>query len=93
MTTPGVDQRPPPGERTFRIRRYECDAYGHVNNTTYLRYLEELEVELGLEANDEITLRSTDIEYLEPRAFGGEIRVSAQSGARPSERTYTYHDR
>jgi acyl-CoA thioesterase FadM len=28
-------------DRTFRVRYYECDAYGHVNNTHYLRYLQE----------------------------------------------------
>ena len=27
--------------RTFRIRHYECDAYGHLNNTAYLRYLDD----------------------------------------------------
>ena len=25
---------------TFRVRTYECDAYGHVNNAVYLNYLE-----------------------------------------------------
>ena len=25
---------------TLRIRTYECDAYGHVNNAVYLNYLE-----------------------------------------------------
>jgi len=24
----------------FRVRTYECDAYGHVNNAVYLNYLE-----------------------------------------------------
>jgi len=24
----------------FRVRTYECDAYGHVNNAVYLHYLE-----------------------------------------------------
>ena len=28
-------------ERIFRVRHYECDAYGHVNNTNYLRYMQE----------------------------------------------------
>jgi acyl-CoA thioester hydrolase len=27
--------------RTFRIRYYECDAYGHLNNTNYLRFMQE----------------------------------------------------
>ena len=28
-------------ERTFRVRYYECDAYGHVNHANYLRYMQE----------------------------------------------------
>lgn len=27
-------------ECTLRVRSYECDAYGHVNNAVYLNYLE-----------------------------------------------------
>jgi len=27
-------------ECTLRVRTYECDAYGHVNNANYLNYLE-----------------------------------------------------
>lgn len=27
-------------ECTHRVRTYECDAYGHVNNAVYLNYLE-----------------------------------------------------
>lgn len=29
--------------QTFEVRGYDCDGYGHLNNTAYLRYLEELE--------------------------------------------------
>lgn len=28
-------------ESRFRVRFYECDAYGHVNHTNYLRYMQE----------------------------------------------------
>jgi len=27
-------------ETTLRVRSYECDSYGHVNNAVYLNYLE-----------------------------------------------------
>ncbi|MDR3324804.1 MAG: acyl-CoA thioesterase [Spirochaetaceae bacterium] len=27
-------------ELRFRVRSYECDSYGHVNNAVYLHYLE-----------------------------------------------------
>ena len=27
-------------ERSFQVRTYECDSYGHVNNANYLNYLE-----------------------------------------------------
>jgi acyl-CoA thioester hydrolase len=27
--------------RSFRVRLYECDAYGHVNHANYLRYMQE----------------------------------------------------
>lgn len=27
-------------EISFRVRTYECDSYGHVNNAVYLQYLE-----------------------------------------------------
>ena len=27
--------------RQFLIRNYECDAYGHVNNANYVRFMQE----------------------------------------------------
>ena len=27
--------------RTLRVRHYECDPYGHVNQANYLRYMQE----------------------------------------------------
>ena len=32
-------------ERNFRIRFYECDAYGHVNHANYLRFMQEAAIE------------------------------------------------
>ena len=31
--------------RPFRIRYYECDPYGHVNNANYLRYATQAALE------------------------------------------------
>lgn len=39
----------------LRVRTYECDNYGHVNNATYLNYLEYARLEL---------LRAENIDYL-----------------------------
>ena len=33
-------------ECTLRVRSYECDGYGHVNNANYLNYLEYARYEL-----------------------------------------------
>jgi acyl-CoA thioester hydrolase len=33
-------------ECSLRVRTYECDSYGHVNNATYLNYLEVARYEL-----------------------------------------------
>ena len=33
-------------ERSFQVRTYECDSYGHVNNANYLNYLEYARYEL-----------------------------------------------
>lgn len=32
-------------ETTLKVRSYECDLYGHVNNATFLNYLEYARVE------------------------------------------------
>lgn len=63
--------------RTFRIRHYECDAYGHLNNTAYLRYLDEVEIEAGLAGRDEWRLAQADIIYVDPVGFGDSVDVIA----------------
>lgn len=65
----------------LRVRRYEMDALGHVNNAVYLNYLEHAAVEhsesLGLtyekyrELGGTWVLRRMNVEYLRP-AFGGD---------------------
>lgn len=72
-------------ERTFRIRHYECDAYGHLNNTNYLRYMQEsafdasIAVGYGIEAYNALgcywLIRLTDVEYLQPLQYNDVVRV------------------
>ncbi len=57
---------------TFRVRFYECDAFGHVNNATYLRYMQEAAFDASTavgyspahyaEMNRQWLVRETDIE-------------------------------
>jgi len=65
----------------FRVRTYECDAYGHVNNAVYLNYLEY--------ARDQY-IEQHGLDYQELVASGGgifvaEARLSYLSPALPGE--------
>ena len=72
-------------ERTFRIRHYECDAYGHVNNTNYLRYMQEAAFDASAALGYDLAryealghhwlVRETEIEYLAPLRYGDSVRV------------------
>ncbi len=72
-------------ERTFRVRHYECDAYGHVNNTNYLRYMQEAAFDASAAAGYDLAryaalrhhwlIRATEIEYLAPLQYGDSVRV------------------
>jgi acyl-CoA thioester hydrolase len=67
----------------FRVRQYECDAYGHLNNVNYVRYLQEAIVEADAAAGWRWQTRRLDIEYLRPVRYGDtvELQVSAPGGA------------
>jgi acyl-CoA thioester hydrolase len=72
-------------ERSFRVRHYECDLYGHVNHANYLRYMQEAAfdasaaVGYSLETYQAMArywlIRDTDVEYLSPLRFGDTVRV------------------
>jgi len=76
----------------FRVRQYECDAYGHLNNVNYVRYLQEAILEANASAGYGVALRTApgwrwqtqrlDIEYLRPARYGDtvELQVSAPGG-------------
>lgn len=67
------------------IRYDECDPYGHVNHATYLRYMQEAafrasavagySVERYQEMDRAWYVRETDIEYLAPLQYGGEVEI------------------
>jgi acyl-CoA thioester hydrolase len=69
----------------FKVRNYECDAYGHLNHANYLRYMEEAafnaSAEVGYdkaryESMGHLWLaRETDIEYLQPLFYGDTVEI------------------
>lgn len=73
-------------KRTFRVRSYECDAYGHVNHTNYLRYMQEAALDASAAVGyDEArydalghiwVIHETNIEYLRPLRFGDSVEVT-----------------
>src|SRR5512134_788352 len=72
--------------RTFRVRYYECDAYGHVNNANYLRYMQETAFDasasagFGVQAYSEMgrlwLAHETGIEYLQPVRYNDTVEVT-----------------
>jgi acyl-CoA thioester hydrolase len=76
----------------FRVRQYECDAYGHLNNVNYVRYLQEAVLEANASAGSALAqsaaagwrwqTRRLDIEYLRPARYGDtvELLVSSADG-------------
>ena len=74
-----------------KVRAFECDFYGHVNNATYLNYLEFARMETlesrGIflptlkEQGVVIVVREITIRYLIPAVFGDilEIRTGIES--------------
>ncbi|HML21608.1 MAG TPA: thioesterase [Aggregatilinea sp.] len=76
--------------RVFRVRHYECDAYGHVNHANYLRYMQEAAMDasatVGYDEARYIALgtfwliRETDIEYLRPLLYGDQVEVTTWVG-------------
>lgn len=71
--------------RRFRVRSYECDAFGHLNNANYLRYMQEAAFDASAAAGYDLAeydrigkywlIRETDIEYLRPVFYGDTILV------------------
>jgi acyl-CoA thioester hydrolase len=76
---------PPSHTSTFKVRNYECDAYGHLNHANYLRYMEEAAFNASAavgypkeryESMGHLWLaRETDIEYLQPLFYGDNVEI------------------
>ncbi len=89
---------------TLRVRHYECDAYGHVNQANYLRYMQQAAIDASAVVGyDEARytamgtlwlIRETTIEYLRPLVYGDSIEISTWVGdirRVRSRRFYEFH--
>jgi len=71
--------------RTFRVRYYECDAYGHVTEANYVRYMEEAAFAASAAAGYSMEryaaldrgwlVYETEIEYLGPLYYDDRVEV------------------
>src|SRR5574338_516697 len=91
-------------KREFRVRQYECDAYGHVNHANYLRYMQEAAIDASAAVGyDEARynaighvwfIRETEIEYLRPLLYGDTVVITTWVGdfrRVRSRRFYEFH--
>jgi acyl-CoA thioester hydrolase len=72
--------------RTFRIRYCECDAYGHVNNANYVRFMQETAFDasaaVGYDAEHYAAIGhhwltyETEVEFLMPLRYGDSVEVT-----------------
>ncbi|MFZ0389690.1 MAG: thioesterase family protein [Calditrichia bacterium] len=87
-------------ETRFKVRTYECDSYGHVNNAVYLNYLEYARMmaleEKGFtldtmkEKGYMVVVRRIEIDYKYPLLMGEEVVIRTfTSQARNSSGTFT----
>lgn len=70
----------------YPVRFYECDAYSHVNNSNYVRYMQEAAFEASAAAGfgdpkyEEMgviwLIRETEVEYLKPLRYGETAAVT-----------------
>ncbi|MEN8242276.1 MAG: thioesterase family protein [Chloroflexota bacterium] len=74
----------------FPVRFYECDAYSHLNNSNYVRYMQEAAFAASADAgyNDDRysemgviwLIRDTEVEYLKPLRYGDTAAVTTWVG-------------
>lgn len=73
-------------QSVFHVRFYECDAYGHLNNAVYLRYMQEAafnaSAAIGFTQERYAAMRRswfarlTEVEYLQPVHYGDTVVVT-----------------
>ncbi len=91
--------------RNFRVRHYECDAYGHLNNANYLRYMQEAAFDASAAAGYGVLqyeqlgrlwlVRETEIEYLLPLYYNDNVAVTTwviDFRRYTSRRAYEFHN-
>lgn len=74
-------------KRNFRVRHYECDAYGHLNNVNYLRYMQETALDASAAVGWDTSryerigkqwlIRESDIHYLKAIRWNDEIEITS----------------
>ena len=86
---------------TVRVRTYELDSFGHVNNGVYLNYLEEARSEflkqVGLSFHDlaragvHLVIVEAHLNYVAPAFYGDEIVIAGGfTDVRSASVTITY---
>lgn len=97
----GVDSDPLIYRDRWRVRQYEIDAYGHVNNAVYLNWAEEMAsrhaeasgfgAEWASQHGGGWVIRHHDVTYHAPARFGDELELMVQveliRGSRGRRRT------
>jgi len=76
---------PPTYVRTFRVRYYECDTFGRVNHTNYLRYMQEAAFDASAAVGYDLAryeainrfwlVRETEIEIKHTLRYGDSVRL------------------
>jgi acyl-CoA thioester hydrolase len=71
--------------RTFRVRYYECNAFGYVRGPSLLRYMQEAAFDASAAAGYDVNryetmqrlwlVRETDIEIMRPPRYGDSLEV------------------
>jgi len=90
--------------RTFRVRYYECDAQGHLNNANYLRYMQETAFDASAEAGYDLRryeqmerlwlIRESQVEFLRPLRYNDRVAVTTwivDFRRVTSRRAYEFH--